>query len=53
MPGWVPEIAEQRNSRASGKGELRSHVDKKPIDKGGAFSRKGTGVAWCMDATEI
>lgn len=42
MLGWATEIVEQRNGRASGEGELRSHVDKKPIDEGGAFSGKGT-----------
>jgi hypothetical protein len=42
MLGWVTEIVEQRNGRASGEGELRSHVDKKPIDEGELFSGKGT-----------
>lgn len=52
MLGWATEIVEQRNGRASGEGELRSHVDKKPIDEG-SFFRKRNEVAWCMDATEI
>jgi hypothetical protein len=37
----------------SGEGELRSHVDEKPIDEGGAFLGKGMRVAWCMDVIEI
>ena len=44
MLGWVSEITEQRNGRVSGEGELRSHVDKKPIDEGGAFL--GKGMRW-------
>ena len=51
MLGWVPEIVEHRNDRASGEGELRSHVDKKPID-GGSFFGKRNEVAWCVDAID-
>lgn len=43
MLGWVTEIVEQRNGRASGEGELRSHVDKKPIDEGELFQEKERG----------
>jgi hypothetical protein len=43
MLGWVTKIVEQRNGRASGEGELRSHVDKKPIDEGELFQEKERG----------